>query len=106
MSAKSSLFFSAMGKSKPMFQNMKKMAGGGPVEPEIPGEIESGPEEGEPSPEEMVAASDILSVLGQGAEDEAKVTALAKSLKAFFLMVDSQPHTEGPHEGEGPEEMV
>lgn len=108
MSAKSNLFFSAMGKSKPMFQNMRKMAGGGMAE-ETPSEVESTEpvEDTSVTPEEKLAAYEILECIqGAGGDSKSKAERLAKSLKAFFLMVDAQPHTEGPHEGEESEGMV
>ena len=108
MSAKSKLFFSAMGKSKPMFQNMPKMAEGGLAE-EMGAEDEGSEpvEDTSVSPEEKLAAYEILECIqGAGGDSKSKAERLAKSLKAFFLMVESQPHAEGPHEGEGLEGMV
>ena len=42
-----------------------------------------------------VAAQDMLSAIKSGDEK-----ALSDALEAFFQIVDSEPHMEGPHEGE------
>jgi len=107
VSAKSSLFLSAMGKSKPMFKPFNKYAEGGMAEEEGPENESTEGEDTSVSPEEKLAAYEILECIqGAGGDSKSKAESLAKSLKAFFLMVDSAPHVEGPHEGEGPEGMV
>ena len=109
MSAKSKLFFSAMGKSKPMFKPFNKYAEGGMAEEEGPENESTEGEDTSVSPEEKLAAYEILECISgsiNGVSDQkSKAERLAKALKAFFLMVDAAPHAEGPHEGEGPEGM-
>ena len=102
MSDKSKLFFAAMGKAK------GAPAGGGLAE-EMSPEVESTEpvEDTSVSPEEKLAAYEILECIqGSGGDSKSKAESLAKSLKAFFLMVDAAPHAEGPHEGETEEPFV
>ncbi len=50
--------------------------------------------------EAKVAAEDILKAIHD--EDPGE---LASALKSFFLLVDAEPHEEGPHDGEDGEDQ-
>jgi hypothetical protein len=93
MSDKSGLFFAAMRAGKKPGDKAPKLAEGGFPEAE-PGDVET--DEGgdtSVSPEEKLAAYEIMEAAkGSG---PAAAEKLAKALKSFFLIVDSQPHSEG-----------
>jgi hypothetical protein len=92
MGSKSDLFFKAMAARK-LKPSIGKYAEGGEVEE--PEEQES---DESISPEEKLAAYEILDAMGGpmgGPEGKSRAVRLAKALKSFFLIVDSQPHTEG-----------
>lgn len=90
---KGDLFMAAM-----QAKGGKPPFGGGSEEPEA---VEPASEGGDTSvsPDEKLAAYEVMEALkGSG---PAGAAGLAKALKAFFLLVDAQPHTEG---GTGDEE--
>jgi hypothetical protein len=97
MSDKSNLFFKAFAGKKAKMPPLDHFAEGGMSE-EKPSEVEAS-EGGDTdvSPEEKVAAYEVGEAVKGG-----DPTTLAKALKAFFLIVDSQPHEEG---GAGAEPM-
>jgi hypothetical protein len=93
--SKSDLFMKAMqaGGAKPPF-------GGDAEEPESVEPTSEG-EDTDVSPDEKLAAYEVQEAIkGSGPEGAAR---LAKALKAFFLLVDAQPHTEGGGMDEGEE---
>ncbi len=101
MSSKSNLFFKAFAGKKAKLPPLDHFAEGGMAE-ETPSEVE--PDEGDTdvSPEEKLAAYEIIEAINGTGDPKSKAERLAKSLKAFFLMVDAQPHEEG---GTGEEPM-
>jgi hypothetical protein len=106
MSSKSNLFFKAFAGKKAKMPPLDHFAGGGMSE-ETPDEVETAePEAGDPdiSPDEKLAAYELLEAIngGPGGDSKSRAERVAKSLKSFFLIVDSQPHEEG---GAGAEPM-
>lgn len=95
MSAKSDLFAKAFAGRKAKLPRLDRFAEGGMAE-EKPTEIESS-EGGDTSvfPDEKLAAYEILEVMKGTGDAQAGAERLAKALKSFFLIVDSQPHDEG-----------
>jgi hypothetical protein len=91
MSDKSGLFFAAMQAAKGQRPKVQNFAEGGEVgeaEPETGGDTSV-------SPEEKLAAYDVLECIKGEGDSQGRAERLAKALKSFFLIVDSQPHEEG-----------
>lgn len=103
MSNKSNLFFKAFAGKKAKMPPLDRFAEGGMSE-ETPDEVESTEGDTDVSPDEKLAAYEILECIngGPGGDSKSRAERLAKSLKAFFLIVDAQPHQEGGSGGEPP----
>jgi hypothetical protein len=105
MSDKSDLFFKSLAAKRAAGGSgaPKKFAEGGPIG--ASGADAAPPDDGGVSPEEKFAAAEIQSALTD--TGPAGAERLAKALKAFWLIVDAQPHDEGGSEpGEGMESFT